>query len=299
MQGYISDIQHFSLNDGPGIRTTVFFKGCNMKCFWCHNPETQKCLPQLMFYSNLCIGCGKCVSVCPHSENGKTARFTDKCCMCGKCADFCYAGAIKIIGKAYDANSVMQNILRDKDIYLRSGGGVTFSGGEPLLQPEFLSELLDCCMESNIHTAIETAANVDYSVIDKIAEKTDMIICDIKTVDAEAHLKAIGVTNTQILHNIRNISVSGKQLLLRTPVIPGFNDSPDSIIAIAEFIHSLKHKHTLELLPFRGLCVGKYTALNRSYSAAGLKTPSKEHMAKLADIAIRNGVDCRVNYAQI
>ena len=289
------DIQHFSLQDGTGVRTTVFFKGCDLRCFWCHNPESQSAAREIAFYPDRCIRCGVCTQICPGAQDGATALHTDRCTRCGRCCGECYSGALQLLGREQTAEEIMEDILRDRELYAVSGGGVTFSGGEPFLQPELLAQLLRRCREEGIPTAVESAVCVPYEVIAPLLPLVDEMICDIKSMDCAAHEAATGQPNTLILQNIRAMAGTGRTLLLRTPVIPGFNDTPQAIGEIAAFIASLPGRHRYELLPFRGLCSGKYAALGRRFDAAELQTPSAETMRGLCGAAAANGADCRVN----
>lgn len=274
MTGRIFNIQHFSIHDGPGVRTTVFMKGCNLRCYWCHNPESWVKSFQMQFNRSKCIGCGECVKACPKSKGGHTAIFTEDCIRCGKCTEKCYAQAISVVGYDITPDELFSEIKKDKDIYIKSGGGITFSGGEPLLQTDFLIEVLKLCKEEHINTAIETAACVPWSVMNEVLPYIDLVICDIKTVNEEKHLKATGQSNKLIFENIYEMSKRGTDLLLRTPVIPGFNDDLESMKAIAQFVSMLPGKHTVELLPFHGICKGKYETLNMKFGAQDLKTPA-------------------------
>ncbi len=295
----IFDLQHFSLQDGEGIRTTVFLKGCNLHCFWCHNPESQSPLPELAFYPDRCIRCSACLQVCPAKKDGRLALHTQECTRCGGCAEECYAGALQLMGKEMSVEDIIKDILQDKDMYLSSGGGVTFSGGEPFMQPELLRQLLQACRQNGISTAVESALCIPYQVLEPLLPLIDRIICDIKTADCDAHRRATGQPNTLILQNIRRLACDGNSLLIRTPVIPGFNDAPEAIAAIASFVASLPGQHRYELLPFRNLCKGKYTALGRRFAASDYQTPSAETMDTLLATAAGCGIRCRINAAFI
>jgi len=294
-EGMLFHIQHFSVHDGPGIRTTVFFKGCNLHCFWCHNPESWSGKPQLQYIKERCIGCGACVSVCPNALEGYSARWTPACTLCGSCVSECYAEALQMIGRTYKVSEVMEEILRDREYYRSSGGGVTFSGGEPFLQGEFLKELLIACKKEGIKTAVESALCVKPEVIEYCLPYLDLFFCDVKVLDDQAHKQVTGVSNQMILENIRRISEFDKELVLRTPVIPGVNDTREAISQIAEFIARLPGKRSLELLPFRDLCIAKYRSLDQTFGAAGRTIPSDERMEGLAEIVRRHGVSCSIN----
>ena len=272
MTGTIFDIQRFSIHDGPGIRTTVFFKGCNLRCLWCHNPESQSAKPQLMFYRDKCVGCGECKKVCPRA-------FTADCIAEGKCVPACRHGARELSGRTETAERVIGTVLRDKAFYETSGGGVTLSGGEPLLQPEFALEILKACKESDIHTAVETAGNVPFAVFETLLPFVDLFLYDIKGIDPEKHKKNTGVSNERILENARALAESGKEILFRMPYIPGYNDTEAP--AAADFVRSLGKK--LELLAFHEIGRGKYTALGREDPVPDAVPPDPDQMNALAE----------------
>lgn len=271
----VFNIQHFCTDDGPGIRTTVFFKGCNLRCFWCHNPESQNINSELQFFEGKCVGCGMCMKVCPVGN----ARFTDKCSVCGQCVKHCYAEALMISGYEITLSDMMEEIKQDIDLYNKSGGGVTFSGGEPLLQHDFLLYALKECKNTGIHTALETALCVEWDRIESILPYTDLIFCDMKAMDDTKHKKATGVSNKLILDNISKLSGLKTEFIVRIPVIPTFNE--EEIPAMADFIKGLPHVPKIELLPFHGMCVSKYDSLNRVYEASDLKTPSDKYIEEL------------------
>lgn len=295
MIGTIFNIQHFSIHDGPGIRTVLFFKGCNLRCYWCHNPESLTMLPEMQFDAARCVKCGKCVAVCPKSNGTHTAIFTDDCEKCGICADVCYAGAIKKSGHSYAAAEIIENILCYRDLYDKTGGGITCSGGEPFLQPVFLSELLTRLKAEGINTAVESAVCVDWNVIKTLLPQIDLFICDIKSANDSKHKDATLQSNHLILENIEKLSRYAKKLLLRTPIIPGFNDSDADLEAIADFISSLPVMPEYELLPFNGICKSKYRILNRPFPAESLTSPDIHWMEHCADIFRRRRIDCKIN----
>ena len=292
--GTVFNIQHFSVHDGPGVRSTVFFKGCGLKCFWCHNPESFLPVPEIRFEAGRCIGCGDCREVC-FSGVPEKIRFTDDCILCGKCAETCFAEAIKIEGRKMTAEEVFEDVLRDRGAYSVSGGGVTLSGGEPLLQWRFAAEIMSRCKDAGIHTAIETSCFASREALEALMPLTDLFMCDVKAYDPELHRAGTGQPNGSILSNIEYISRSGKALIIRTPVVPGFNDSEKEISDIARFISGLPREHTFELLPFHGLSAAKYASLGKVYGAEGLNTPSNEKMEQLAKAAEVFGINCRIN----
>lgn len=274
MNGVITSIQRFSLNDGDGIRTTVFFKGCNMRCGWCHNPETICRDRELMFYDTKCIGCGKCFENCPNQAHklvdGQHVIDRSLCKNCGICADKCYAQALVMCGKDMTVEEIMKEIRQDKAYYQSSGGGVTLSGGEVLCQKEFAIALCDACHEEGIPVAVETNLCFSYEYAKELLAKVDLIMCDMKIFDKEAHKVHTGVSNELILDNIRKLDELGIPVIVRTPLIPGATDGEDNIQAIAAFVKGLKHLRRYEILNFNPLGAGKYKSLDRNnvYEAA-------------------------------
>ena len=242
-EGIVFNIQRFSIHDGPGIRTTVFLKGCTLRCFWCHNPEGIR--PQLenQFYPERCIGCGECVTVCPEGaqsmgENGR-AYDRERCKVCGKCVEICYAGALLRMGNRTSAGEVCAEALRDRAFYQSSGGGVTLSGGEPVMQRDFSRAILEGCKAEGLHTAIETAGHYRWEDLAGLLPFVDLVMMDIKHMDRRKHHRATGVTNERILANATRLAGTGLPLLFRIPVVPTVNDTEDEIAAIARFVHRL------------------------------------------------------------
>ena len=211
--GMVFDIAHSSFVDGPGLRTTVFFKGCNLRCDWCHNPESQNHAPCKMFYADKCIGCGACKSVCPSPK---------KCLLCGRCGDVCPTGAVSVCGKWRSVRDILSEVLRDRDFY-GLDGGVTFSGGECMLQIDFLETLLKACKERELHTCVDTAGNVPFALFERVLPFTDLFLYDIKAVSPEKHLAWTGADNAQLLSNFKRLYALGVKILVRVPVIPERN----------------------------------------------------------------------------
>ena len=281
MTGKICNIQPFSIYDGPGLRTVFFMKGCNLRCFWCHNPESQESQSTLAHFPHKCIGCGECAKVCPSAKDGKIALHTKSCILCGNCAKECFADAIELIGQTVTVNESVAIIKKDKDLFQGSGGGVTFSGGEPLLQPDFLSEVMMQCKKEGIHTAVESAVCVPWENIERILPFCDCFICDLKHADPQKHKEGTGVSNERILENLTKLAQTGKLYEIRTPIIPDFNDSEDAVIKIRDIVRGLGTAIRYTLLPFHNICASKYESQGRRFSASDLKEPSLEQMDRL------------------
>ena len=268
MTATIFDIQRASFVDGPGIRTTVFFKGCNLRCAWCHNPESQSVKREMLFYKNRCTGCGKCKEKCPNS--------LEKCDFCGKCALFCPHDAREICGKEYTIDDVVHEVIKDKAIYENSGGGVTFSGGECMLQIDFLEEVLKKCKEQGIHTAVDTAGQVSFDKFERILPYIDMFLYDIKIADSEKHKKYVGAPNELIISNLERLISLGKRVWVRVPVISGINDTEEEILAIKKIANGAEK---IELLPYHAMGEHKYEALGRAVTK--FSAPNDEKMREL------------------
>ena len=274
LKATIFDIERNSYVDGPGIRTTVFFKGCNLRCAWCHNPESQSPKPQMMFYKNKCTGCGKCKEKCPNA--------LEKCELCGKCTIYCPHDAREICGKEYTVDEVMREILKDKVFYENSGGGVTFSGGECMLQIDFLEEILKACKENGIHTAVDTAGHVPYEYFERILPYSNLFLYDVKCYDSEKHKKYTGVGNELILENLKKLLATGKSVWVRIPIIPTVNDTVEEIQRIKGYILSCGKSAKVVLLPYHAMGEHKYAAINRESHMFPI--PSKETMEDLNKI---------------
>ena len=270
----IFDIQRNSFVDGPGIRTTVFFKGCNLKCAWCHNPESQSAKPQMMFYKDKCTGCGKCKSVCPYH--------LEQCELCGKCPLYCPVDARKVCGKEHTVDEVLKEVLKDKAFYDNSGGGVTFSGGECMLQIDFLAEILRKCKENGIHTAVDTAGHILFENFEKILPYTNLFLYDIKIFDSQKHKQYVGVSNELILENLKKLFERKAKLWIRIPMIPDVNDSIEEIQKIKDFLKTIGTAEKIELLPYHAMGENKYRAIGKEPQI--FKTPDAENMKRLKEI---------------
>jgi pyruvate formate lyase activating enzyme len=302
--GLVFNVQRFSIHDGPGIRTTVFLKGCPLHCFWCHNPEGLRFKLEVQFTASRCIACGECVLACPHGaqELGPAGRVfhRERCLACGACVMACYSQALQLTGQMMSLDQAMIEILQDRAFFESSGGGVTLSGGEPMLQHEFTLALLGRCKAAGLHTAVETTTQTRWDYLAAALPLVDLFMIDIKHFDPDKHKQATGVSNHLILANIRRLAQTGKPIIFRIPVVPGVNDSPAEIGAIAGFIHEQMVARAdggaalaLELLPFHQLASDKYASLGMDYQAAGLHAPSKHTMAQLAETARAAGVTVR------
>lgn len=270
--GIISDIQRFSTEDGPGIRTTVFFKGCNLRCQWCHNPETQHFQPEIMFYERKCTHCGACEKVCPNAL--KT------CDVCGKCADVCPNGAREMSGKTWDVETLINEIKKDELFYQTSLGGVTFSGGECMLQIDFLEEVLKRCKQEGISTAVDTAGEVPFAYFERILPYVDLFLYDIKSMNSQKHERYVGVKNERILDNLRQLQTKNARIWVRIPIIEEVNATQEEMQAINTFLKTGGGVEKVELLPYHKFGEHKYKALSRE--TISFSAPSQETMQMLA-----------------
>lgn len=287
----IFNTQRFSIHDGPGIRTVIFFKGCPLKCLWCANPESQSFVPELEVLPKNCIGCGECMKACPQDaiyfdENGIHIR-REVCRKCGRCASECYSRTLKYVGEQMTVSQVVAEIKKDEVFYRNSGGGVTFSGGEPLAQGEFCIEVLRECSASGIHSAVETSGHGDRDTFIGMAKELDLIFFDIKHSDPNIHRKLTGVTNDVILDNLRSIQPYASEIIVRTPVIPGLNDDRENIARTAAICSEMSAVSKWELLPYHNLGEHKYDAIGKAYDSEMFSKPDGKHMSELMEIANR------------
>lgn len=286
LNGIIFNIQRYSIHDGPGIRTTVFLKGCPLICFWCQNPESQEMKAEILLDKSKCASCGQCTISCPAGANSLTPEgvkiIREKCQGCGECVDVCPNTARRLVGKYMTVDEVTEEILRDRMFYENSGGGVTLSGGEPLMQPDFASQLLRRCKEEGLHTAIETCGFTSWPTVEALLNYTDLVLFDIKCVDPIKHRDATGKDNRLIIENAKKI-VKGKTMRVRVPLVPGFNDSDKGIRAILDFVkEELKLSSAdIDLLPYNKLGENKYERLDREGIRPSLEPQSEERIRLL------------------
>ena len=295
----IFDIKRYAINDGPGIRIVVFFKGCNLHCAWCHNPESISPKAEKMYSPAKCIGCGTCVTACPANALTLTSKgiVTDNslCLLCGKCAEVCPTKAIEISGEQMSVAQVMAIIEKERVFFDQSGGGVTFSGGEPLIHSEMLIELLDECRKRGIHTAVDTAGNVKTEVILEVAKRTDLFLFDLKMMDGEMHKKWVGAGNELIHQNIKAIASAGANIIIRIPVISGVNDSMQNFEQSARFISELSgNRKQVNLLPYHNIAETKYMKLGRGNSYDKMVEPTKASLDKAIAIFAEYGITASV-----
>jgi len=298
VKGTVFNIQRYSIDDGPGIRTTVFFKGCPLSCVWCSNPESQNLDPELMHRGSLCKRCFRCVETCPVGAItvGPDGIVIDRdaCTVCGDCVEACPHDALRITGKEMTVDEVVAMVERDSDFYRDSGGGLTLSGGEVLLQPEFARELLKRCQEAGIHTCLDTSGQGDTEALLRLLPYVDLCYFDIKHLDPRAHRAETGRSNEKILTNFIEVAKSAVPLVVRVPVIPGFNDTSDAIADIAELVAVNAPRAAVHLLPYHRYGQQKYAMLGLDYELSAAETPSPEFMNAARNIVEARGLHCEV-----
>jgi len=282
--GLVLNIMRFSIHDGPGIRTTLFLKGCPLRCWWCHNPESQSAHPEVIYFDDRCIRCGDCTRACPHAAlhlNGHVVQNPDLCQQCGKCADACAVTARQLAGRWMSVPEVMKEILKDQIFFDESGGGITVSGGEPLMQPAFVEALLAECKARRIRTALDTCGWADSEVLCRVSEYVDLFLYDLKLMDCERHRHFTGVPNDLILRNLRLLAERGSAVIVRIPVIPEINDDTTNIDAVCDFLSPLSLRK-IDLLPYHRIGTDKYRRLHLCNQMEGVSPPNAEQMEKVA-----------------
>jgi pyruvate formate lyase activating enzyme len=293
--GTVFDIRKYSIHDGPGIRTAVFFKGCPLECHWCHNPEGRAYRPELIFRPLRCILCDDCLGVCPNqavTRQGDAIRIDRRRCkVSGECAAACNAEALQVVGWEMSAQQVMTEVENDRVFYEQSGGGVTFTGGEPLAQPDFLEELLMACPERGIANAVDTSGYAPWAILDRIRPLVDLFLFDLKLMDDARHRQWTGVSNEIILSNLRQLSEAGQNVLVRIPIIPGVNDDEQNLRQSGEFLAALPNVPPVELLPYHNFAEVKYAGLGMEYSIPEIHAPTAERMMEIASVLREYGLE--------
>ncbi len=286
VSGYVFDIKRYAIHDGPGIRTTVFFKGCPLRCRWCHNPESWQARPEPGLRRSRCTRCGRCVEICHHgavaiAEDGP-ATDPEKCVRCGACVTACPAGAREIIGREMTVAEVVAEVKKDVIFYDQSGGGATFSGGEPLLQAEFLLALLAACRAEGIRTAVDTTCYAESELIERLAPAADLFLCDIKHMNPRSHEQYTGVDNRQILDHIALLAKTGRAVIIRIPIVPGFNSDESNIRETAQFVQALRTVRRVDILPYNRGGLEKAPRLTDARNLMQAQAPDDDTMKRIA-----------------
>jgi len=297
-EGTIFDIKKYAIHDGPGIRSTVFFKGCPLACRWCHNPEGITVAPQRIYRQERCIGCGECVQNCPHEVMIQTAEgiVADpaKCDLCQTCADYCPSEAVEFVGRKVTVAEVMHEIEKDIAFYDESGGGITLSGGEPLMQPEFLLQLLDACAGLDLHRTVDTTGYADSELLLQVAQKADLFLYDLKLMDTAKHRDFTGVPNELILNNLKLLTQNKARIQVRVPIIPGINSDTENIDQTAAFLSALPGVEHIAILPFHNSARGKYGRLGMECVSPDIERPGDAHLKMIAARLAKSGLRVKI-----
>lgn len=296
--GVIFDIKKYAIHDGPGIRTTVFFKGCPLACRWCHNPEGISAATHRVYRQGRCIRCDECFQLCPQKAMTRTAQEIiwdpAKCGLCQTCAERCPSGAVEFVGHKVTVDDVIRQIETDTAFYDQSGGGVTLSGGEPLMQPEFLIELLEACGDLDLHRAVDTTGFAQAALLLQVAQKTDLFLYDLKIMDAGKHRDFTGVSNQLILDNLKLLSDNKARIQVRIPIIPGINDDAENIHRTADFVSALPGVEHISILPFHNSARGKYGRLGMECMSSDIHGPDHEHLQRIAAWLGQSGLAVKI-----
>lgn len=286
----IFNIQRYSVHDGPGIRTTLFFKGCPLNCLWCHNPESKKFQKELMFYKDKCINCGYCLEACKIGaiEN------SEECVLCEKCTEACPTNSRVVVGKEMSIAEILVEVEKDRVFYDTSKGGVTLSGGEPLAQGEFLVELVKVLKNKGLHITIDTSGHAPYEFIEKILPFVDMFLYDLKLVNDEKHRLYTGVSNKIILENLRKLIKTGKEIYIRIPIIPSVNDGDEDVKDFIEILKELGITNKINLLPYHNISMEKYNRLGEDYKLKGIKVHTIEEIEEIKNIFEKSGIKVKI-----
>ena len=292
--GLVFNIMRFSLHDGPGIRTTVFLKGCPLHCRWCHNPESQSSEPEIHYFDERCIHCGDCVLACPHGALDAQLRSrTELCLHCGACVEACPCAARQLVGRRMTVAEVLAEVLKDEVFYEESGGGITISGGEPLQQADFVEALLAACKASRLHTVLDTCGFADPDVLRRVSEHVDLFFFDLKMMNSEKHLRHTGVNNDLILQNLAMLAEGGNAIRVRVPILPGFNDDEENLDALSKYLSPLGIRE-IDILPYHELGNDKYRRMNLSSGMENVVPPTSAKMETIAARLRRDGFQVRI-----